>query len=223
MKKKFTLILTIVMILAGLTACASSKTDQTANENDLIGVGADLQLIIGTLLLDGTENEISTNEATELLPLWQLYSTLSNSDTAAEEEVRAVVSQIKSIMTGDQIAAIEKIDMTGQNALGIMKENGLLDRLSFDPVESIASKGELPEGYLKPQSGVGGGLGDFTKGGLPGGGIPGGKSGVGDGSGVDPSLMATKMAESGKTVPANRNAQIYLQLLISYLDNKATE
>ncbi|MCJ7694571.1 MAG: hypothetical protein MUO40_04015 [Anaerolineaceae bacterium] len=225
MNKNRTLMLVIVMILASLTACASSNTDQTAIENNPIGVDANTQLIIGTLLLDGTEDEVTADEAAELLPLWKLYSTLSTSDTAAQEEINAVVTQIQNTMTDAQNTAIGKIDLVGQNAMRLMNESGLMEQLGFNPADNSASGGELQNGFEIPQGGDGGGFrpqaGDFPAGGPPGGGLGGGAGQ--DFTGMDPSFRATQRAESGITAPNGRSSQIFLQLLISYLEDKVTE
>ncbi len=226
MKKKLALIMAIVMILVSLTACGSSTTEENASEVDLTIADTGTQFILGTLLLDGTENEVTIEQAASLLPLWQLYSTISTSDTAAQEEIDALVTQIQNTMTSAQITAIGKIDLAGQNAMQLMNESGLMENLGFDPAENGTSAAGLPDGFERPQGDIGtGGLGrqsgGFSEGARPGGGLGGGTGQ--DITGMDPNAFATQRAEAGRTGSAGRSSQIYLQLLLSYLNEKVAD
>ncbi len=235
MKKNILIYLIIAIVLAILPGCASSQIEQPTSEGNSVGFDADTQLIIGTLLLNGTENEVTADEATELLPLWQLYSALSISDTSAQEEIDAVVTQIQNTMTNAQIAAIGKIDLAGQNAMSLLRDNGLIEQFGADLSgnQGAGSALDIPEGLQVPQ-GEDGNInrpqtgdipsGGRSAGGNTGGGFPGGGTGSGEGpgfAGMDPSAMATQMAESGRNAPVNRNSQVFLQLLFAYLEDKA--
>lgn len=45
-----------------------------------------IQVAIGTLKLDETENAVTAEQAQELVPLWETLQVLSESDTAAQQE-----------------------------------------------------------------------------------------------------------------------------------------
>ena len=49
-----------------------------------------MQVAIGTIKLDGTENAVTAEQAKELLPLWETLQVLEGSDTAATEEKDAL-------------------------------------------------------------------------------------------------------------------------------------
>ena len=71
------------------------------------------QLTLGSLKLDtgdssigsGQDLSIDAVEAGKLLPLWQAYQSLGNSDNTAEAELSALVSQIQDTMRPEQVQA----------------------------------------------------------------------------------------------------------------------
>ena len=105
MKKLILILLTILALT--LTACgsasdsteaaASSQTDPSAQ-----ALSGPSLLLIGTLKLDGTDQAVTAAQAKELLPLWQVYQSLAESDTAAQVEIDALVKQIEETMTDAQ-------------------------------------------------------------------------------------------------------------------------
>ena len=54
-------------------------------------------------------------QAAALVPLWQAYAQLTSSNTAAQAEIDAVVSQIQSTMTPQQVQAITAMKLTRQD------------------------------------------------------------------------------------------------------------
>lgn len=56
------------------------------------------QLVLGTLMLDGTDNVVTQDLAERLLPLWQLYQTMSAEDTIASGELEANSNQIENFL-----------------------------------------------------------------------------------------------------------------------------
>src|SRR5512138_3994586 len=102
--KKFILSILILSALA-LAACSSTSTGTPAgtNNNDL---PIETQLAVGTLQLSGTEQDISVEQAQELLVYWQVYGEISQSETSAQAEIDGLVAQIQETMTADQLQAI---------------------------------------------------------------------------------------------------------------------
>lgn len=224
MKKKHILLIATMVILVSLTACSSSEL---AGAKDALAepvvkiaqaeIDEATKLMVGTLLLNGTENEVSPENAATLLPLWQLYSSLSTSDIVAQAEIDAVVTQIQNTMTEAQMTAIDAMELSGQNITILFKESGLFqelqaelsDTLSASGDSSGAGKGSIPQDGIIPSGGKGGGLG----------------GGLGDGSGIDmdPAIKETQMAAEGKTGSSGQSSQVYLRLLIRYLENMTAE
>lgn len=180
MKKNF---ITIFILLAFiLSACGSAtNTPDTQRAQDNGQLPAVTKLVLGTLKLEGTENAVSPEQAGELLPLWQVYLSLLESDSASQEEIDALVDQISSTMTPEQSQAIEEMQLSQQDMFEIMQESGM-------------GMGNRPQTEGGNQSGnfspPGGGEGFAPpEGGGPSGGIPGG-----NGEGLDPEQIATAQA-----------------------------
>ena len=185
---KKTIILTLILILL-LTACGSSAgKDSNADTGTQFDPNArelplSTKLAIGTLKLDETENAVASDQAVELLPLWQVLNNLSSSGSAAPEEINAIVEQIKETMTPEQLQSIEKMGLTGQDIFATMQELGI------EGTGRVNAEGT-------PQAG-GFGNGQRPDGGFPGGGPPGGGPGGSDGFGgqdFSPEQIATAQA-----------------------------
>jgi hypothetical protein len=128
--------------------------------------------------LEDTDQEVDENQAADLLPLWQAYQSLSNSDTTAEVELDAVVNQIQDTMTDDQIAAIAGMQLTADRVAQLIEEGALafgrggFGTRSGDGADGSGLAGDaLRDGVIiqRPDGGPGGG--GFAGGGPGGGGI----------------------------------------------------
>ena len=81
---KKTIFLTLILILL-LTACGSNTGSATeASTNTGFDPGSQelelsTQLALGTLKLEDTDLAVTSDQAAELLPLWQVFDSLSNS------------------------------------------------------------------------------------------------------------------------------------------------
>jgi len=128
MKKLTITIITILVLM--LTACGgasdSPQTDPaeftSSSEN---AMPLSTQLLIGTFKLEETDLVVTAEQANELIPLWQVLQSISSSDTAAQEEMDALVEQIQETMTAEQVQAIEAMNLTPQDMFTIMQEQGL--------------------------------------------------------------------------------------------------
>jgi len=60
-----------------------------------------------------------------LVPLWQAYAQLTSSNTAAQAEIDAVVSQIQTTLTPAQVSAITALKLTRQDMVTEMSSLGL--------------------------------------------------------------------------------------------------
>ncbi len=212
MKKKHLLTGLITVLL--LAACGSTVTEEatTSGTLELVESYADAlaipsQLALGSLQLEETDLAIDEEQATELLPLWQAYQSLSNSDKAAGAEIYALVKQIQSSMNAEQIEAIAAMELTAEDVTSYAEEVGLAMG------RRMGGGGEDAEGA--PEGGFGGGV---PGGGVPGGGFGGGQPG-GGAFGGDADARATRMAEfsSGDMDMEQMRAQIMNQALIGSL------
>jgi hypothetical protein len=89
------------------------------------------------LLLEGTDQCLTPEQAGRLLPLWQALQ----GGVTAEAEVEAVIAGIKQAMTPDQLASIADMALTQSDVEAWMQDPGV----AFGaPDGSGAPTGELP-------------------------------------------------------------------------------
>jgi hypothetical protein len=198
----------------------SSDRLPTDDENAL---PVQLQLVFGTLKLDGTENEVDAETAKALLPLWKAARSLSSSDTAAPQEVDAIFKQIQDTMTPAQVQAIAAMKLTRDDTMKIAQEMGLnigpvgggpgnLSAGGQATMEANRENGQgLPEGGMPGGAPPGGGM--PSSGGPPAGGFPGGGP-QGGGSSGGSSGQSNNRARSGF-------GNALYDVVIQYLQEKA--
>jgi hypothetical protein len=230
--KKFVLPLAVVIVVLAivLVACgAKSNTSTTGGSGNVAAVGTPgarnlnqplplaEQYIIGTFKLEGTSNAVDAKTATALIPLWQAYAQLTTSNTAAQAEIDAVVTQIQQTMTPQQVQAITAMKLTRQDMFTTMSTLGLTN---------FQRGANGTPGFVRTP-GAGGG---FAGGGFPGGGNDGGGGGFGGGfgsggagvggtTGTRPTANPTQIALRAQF--ANRIPSNLMNALISLLQKKA--
>lgn len=158
-----------------LTACNSLSTVTPGNTTKQ-ALPVETQLAVGTLKLAGTDQDISSEQAQNLVVYWETYQELSQRDTAAQEEMDALVTQIQETMTSDQMQAITDMNITQQDVFASMQG------VTVDSSNSGNSTVSVPSG-----SSSGGGMpagGPPADGGgvPPDGGMPGDLGGTASGS-----------------------------------------
>jgi hypothetical protein len=242
MKRKGLLLLlsTIILgwVLSGCKATSSSSstsdkstgTNNSQNTNSLSEVN---MLLVGTLKLEDTDNAVTVEQAAQLLPLWQAYLSLSNSDIAAEAEVGGLLKQIQGTMTTQQTDAISAMNLTSTEMMDLMQSLGgqMGPRGTPDPNSTpsfdfprgggFQGDGAPPEGFSgstggeRPNMPSGGGV--VIQGGPMG--DAGSVAGLGGGPMMqgtqDPSMQAT--AQARFTTQANQVNTMLLQVLITKL------
>ncbi len=246
-------ILLVVLLVTSLllAACGgtsgqkSTGTESTANSGSQGSTALSKvnMLLVGTLKLDGTNQAVTKDEAAQLLTLWQAYLSLSNSQTAAEAEVDALVNQIQSTMTADQVKAIQEMNLTNTDMMNLMQTLGggmgpqgtpnPQSTPGFDFPSGGFQYGNPPEGMQPPSSSAGGSTGDrsssggggpiIVQGGPGMGGDVGSTTGLGGGPMVqgtqDPSMQAT--AQARFSTQASQVNPMLLNLLIRKLETMA--
>ena len=169
------------------------------------------KLAIGTLKLEGTENAITPEQASDLLPLWQVYLSLVDSDTAAQAEINGLVDQISTTLTDSQNQAIDDMQLSQQDMMFVMQEMGISmgnRPQSASDSEQSGSSGGFPgggDGFAPPDGG-----------GMPGGGMPSG----GNMPTLSEDQIATAQASGG--APGLGSSIPMIEAVIEYLQKTAS-
>jgi hypothetical protein len=215
MNKK--LILVMILIVLILTACNGSETMPIQNqENDvenvenagenystepvenqaavqnqeMVQLGSQTRLILGSMALINSDQSVSPEQAEKLIPLWKVLKNLLTSETAASAEIEALLTQIKSEFSPEQLERVNNFNLSPeeyqeilskyvpeefQNTSNLMTEEEREERRA---TAIAANGGTVPQ---ELQSG-GGGRGMGGGSGIPGG-VPGGSTGTTGGLG----------------------------------------
>jgi hypothetical protein len=194
----------------GTGAAAANGTPGAANLTQPLPLAE--SLLIGTLKLQGTSNAINATQAAALVPLWQAYAQLTGSNTAAQAEIDAVVTQIQQTLNPAQDQAIIAMKLTRQDMFTEMSSLGVTN----------GGANGTPGFRLTPRAGGGGG--GFFAGGAGGagggGGFPGGGGAAGGTTGsARPTPNATQNALRAQF--ANRIPTPLMNALVSYLQKTA--
>lgn len=220
-------ILTILILI--LTACGgASNTPQadsnTATDSTANALPVSTQLLIGTFKLEDTDLAVTPEQAKELIPLWQVLQNLSSSDTAAQEEIDALVEQIQETMTPEQMQAIQAMNLTREDMFAILQEQGFGGQGGGNFVQGESGSGG---GGTMPVPPAGADGRDFVpgSGNGPGGGQGGGPGfGGGQGQSLSPEQIATaqaRRAENGGGFRLNNTPAPLIAALIQFLQEKA--
>jgi hypothetical protein len=238
------LITTLLVLAVSLSACGASPAgtrtaptgSSTGEANTANSLSTLNMLAVGIFKLDGTANDITASQAKDLLVLWEAYQQVSSSDTAAPEEKAALVSQLQSAMTTDQMSAISAMKLTANDVYSLMRERGLTAATTTSgssrtttggSTSGSASSGRTSgSGTSRRSSGTGGGGfaggGNFPAGG--GGGFPGGGAGfpggAPNGSTTPNATIQARIASGGGFVSSGMTKAI-IDALVQLLQKKA--
>ncbi|MBF8256138.1 MAG: hypothetical protein HW375_1045 [Anaerolineales bacterium] len=127
----------LVGLALGLAACGAGGaegTGQTTGSTPAPAVSGDaatsgvaltdeMRLMLGTMKLDEVGLEPDAAQASDLLVLWQAYRSLATSDTAAPQEIEAVLGQIEKTMTAEQVAAIAAMDLDQEDLSALLESS----------------------------------------------------------------------------------------------------
>jgi hypothetical protein len=229
MWKKIIVTMIIVLLVSACSANVSDneksaevQEDAILNENYEGAFPVELQLAIGTMMLEDMEFAVDSEMAAELLPLWKAYRSLSESNTTAEIELEAISNQIQDTMQEQQLSAIADMQLTRADMFEIANKIGLemgagmgmgafnLENMDEDQratLEAMRESGQGPGGA-------------FPGGGRPEGGDPGqGPPGLGGNPEVDQDQIATMRAERGG-VQGLGFMSVFIDSLIELLESK---
>ena len=116
--KKLIIATVVFSLILALTACGSNA----GTSNSSTSLALEGQLLVGTFKLEDTNLAVTADQAAELLPLWEALQSLANSSIAANQEVEAVVAQIKSSMSPEQIDRITAMQLTQSDLAAAMAQ-----------------------------------------------------------------------------------------------------
>ncbi len=185
------------------TACSAASTGNKSTANT--SLSTENKLIIGTIKLEGTAQAVTAEQANKLLPLWQLRKELSTNSATAPQETEAVIKQIESTMTTEQMQAINDMKLTPQDAMTVLQEQGTVQ--SSKQTGNNSQSQNNGGGFGPPAGGLGGG---------PGGEIPGMGPSVSTSS-----TTTTKTTQSQSASNSNAASSSMIDLMIQYLQKKA--
>ncbi len=169
----------------GVTPGGTNPADADLNRSqeqsqEMVQLSSQIRLILGNMSLGGSDLQLTQEQAATLLPLWKVMKTLLTSDTAAGAEIEALLNQIQSVLTPEQLEWVNNYTITKeayqeiltkyvpeefQNSGTLMTEE---EREARRATAIAANGGAVPS---ELQSGGGGrGMGGGMGGGIPGGG-----------------------------------------------------
>lgn len=196
--KKWIIEALLVVTVVALAGCGGAEATPAAEES--VGetytsevldtsydgaLSASNQLALGTLELEETDNAVTPEQAKSLLPLWQALQ----GGVTAQAEVNAVLKQIEGTMASEQLQAIARLQLTGEDLQAWMEEHGVGPGPGGFPGPGEGMSDEEREALRATRQAEAGGEG------MPPGGGEGGPFGGGPGGGEMPPEMATRRAE----------------------------
>ena len=128
----FAILFGLVGVLAACSGATPVATPQVSGLDTSYpnALNARTQLLLGTVRLEeGNGPALSKEQATQMLPVWQMSRSLMASGTASQAEIDAVTNQLLAAMTAEQIQAISAMrlgqaDMQAFNqSLGVTAPN----------------------------------------------------------------------------------------------------
>ncbi len=125
-----------------------TQTDSTGLSTDYQNAASvAMQLLLGTIKLEGTEHTVTAEQAATLTPLWTNFKSVSYSvkpqgepgqgqqgqpnttpqpiDSELQTQLDEIIKQIASAMTADQIKYIAAMQITQETAQTMMQEQGI--------------------------------------------------------------------------------------------------
>ena len=93
------------------------------------------------MLLDGSANAVSPEQATSLIPLWQAIVFLSGDEATADEELLAVQDQIVETLTEEQRQAIAEMKITNTVLNSFYAEYGIVLPTPIPGVTKVPGSG----------------------------------------------------------------------------------
>lgn len=131
------------------SVASETGTSAVLNESYEGALPVSSQLALGTFLLEGTENVVTSEQAQILLPLWRV---IESGALKSEGETGAVLKQIEGAMTSEQLAAIAAMQLTFEDMGTWAQEQGVsLGGPGDGPPSTDGAAAFPPEGMTEEQ------------------------------------------------------------------------
>lgn len=130
-KKKFSIILFISLMvsLAGCSSLSSLSISNISTQNsqttDPSKLSLEMKTGLGILELEDETLAVDSDQAKELLPLWQALKALSSDSNTAPEEISSLNLQIQDNLTAEQIRVIEDMSWDTQAISALAQKYGV--------------------------------------------------------------------------------------------------
>ncbi|MFZ5821496.1 MAG: hypothetical protein ACOYYJ_16485 [Chloroflexota bacterium] len=131
----FVTMLVSIFLLAACGGVVAPASTDTASADAYVSPNLDvsyenalnarLQLTLGSLKLAETATPISADQARIMLPLWQALLNMTRTGNSAQAEVNALLAQIESAFTPEQLTAIRDMKLTSADIQTWSAANGL--------------------------------------------------------------------------------------------------
>jgi hypothetical protein len=119
-KSLSTILLSVGLLLAACSSTGSKDSSSTTSSGvEAKSITPIMELALGTMRLEGTNQAVDQETAAQLLPYWQLMQELSANPATASEETAAVVENIRAVMTAEQIRAIGNMKLTQSDVAAV--------------------------------------------------------------------------------------------------------
>ncbi len=201
--KHLTLVILITVAAIAVVGCSGAVITTASAGSEL---STATRLAVGTMKLEGT------SQAKERLTLWEAYQSMSSSDTTAQVELDALVSQIQRTLTAEQVQAIEAMDLTTQSVSEVAQPAGVTGTNSASSTPSASASGGASSAQLS--SGAPSGAAGVP----PSGGMPMNSSNpladVTGGTSAQVTPSATKASASQSTAQVNPQVLVALIQLL---------
>jgi hypothetical protein len=198
--------LTALALIFMLSACGGTASSAGVDNATMTQAA---KLALGTINLEGTDQAVDAEHASQLLPLWQLFSDLSASTSAAPEELAAVVQEIEATMTADQFSAIKAMNLSDTESAAVTQGAG---------TSPAVSSGDARAGTQSAQVVMDPALGGEMGGGMPpDGGMP--MDGSMPGGDTQPS-SGSSSAVASAAAPGNMSSAALFQRVVALLQSK---
>ncbi len=213
MKIKLLILVTSIAVTVLMAAGCSGSAISTASAGS--GLSTATRLAVGTLKLEGTSQAVTASQAKELLILWEAYQSMSSSETTAQVEVEALVSQIESALTAEQVQAIEAMDLTTQSVSEVAQPAAVAsaNSTSGNSVSASGSTSSSASSSVAPSDGSGG---------APGGGMPMNSNPLADVTGGTSAQSTPSATQQTNTVSTTQVDPMVLQALIRLLQTRSS-
>jgi len=219
-----------LLLLLTLAACSAAggvaepAADAAAPALSDGDLSTEAQLALGTLQLEDTALAVDETQVATLLPLWQAYQSLANSDTTAAVELSALIQQIQRAMTAEQVQAIADMKLTADSLTALQESGALAFGGPGGTDGTTSSDGQTRPDFSNFQPPADGGGGGFAGGG-PGGDFAGGPPAGGSFAGGDLSEddMATRQAAMANMDPAEMQSRMLTGMVVRLLQTKTGE